>query len=313
MDARVRGILERQGYGLVGEHSAVKLCHWLRQKLVRGRPCYKETFYGIESHRCLQMTPWLGCNQGCLFCWRYPGDDAAAPEPMDAAGLLEDAIEAQRRLVSGYRGVESVEDGMWREARDPDQMAISLAGEPTMYPHLGDLVEAARARGMTTFLVSNGTLPERLAAIDPLPTQVYISVDSPNEEVYGRLCRPSSGALWGRLQDGLTVLRDLGTRTVVRHTLVNGHNMEDVDGYARQVTLAEPDYIEAKGYVFVGHSRQVLSIDCMPSIGQVRAFAETLAERTGYVVTAERADSRVVLLTKDGRLPREANPVRVSS
>ncbi|MCI0496910.1 MAG: 4-demethylwyosine synthase TYW1 [Thermoplasmata archaeon] len=310
MDAGHRGLLERQGYGLVGEHSAVKLCHWLRQKLVKGRPCYKETFYGISSHRCLQMTPWLGCNQGCLFCWRYPGDDPVVDEPMEAVALLEGAIDTQRRLVSGYRGVETVDDGMWHEARDPDQMAISLAGEPTMYPLLGDLVAAARERGITTFLVSNGTLPDRLAAIDPLPTQVYVSVDAPNREVFSRLCRPSSDALWGRLQDGLGVLHDLDTRTVIRHTLVNGYNMVDVDGYARQVSLAEPDYVEAKGYVFVGHSRQVLSIDCMPSIDQVREFAEALAGGTGYVVTAEKADSRVVLLTKDGKLPGVSRPLR---
>ena len=31
--------------------------------------CYKAQFYGIESHRCVQMTD-LRCNQQCLFCWR---------------------------------------------------------------------------------------------------------------------------------------------------------------------------------------------------------------------------------------------------
>jgi wyosine [tRNA(Phe)-imidazoG37] synthetase (radical SAM superfamily) len=31
-------------------------------------------FYGIRSHRCLQMTPVVDqCTHNCLFCWRVQG------------------------------------------------------------------------------------------------------------------------------------------------------------------------------------------------------------------------------------------------
>ncbi|KAF4753197.1 S-adenosyl-L-methionine-dependent tRNA 4-demethylwyosine synthase, partial [Perkinsus olseni] len=45
-----RAALTREGYRLVGSHSAVKLCRWTKHQ-VRGRGgCYKHSFYGIESH-----------------------------------------------------------------------------------------------------------------------------------------------------------------------------------------------------------------------------------------------------------------------
>ncbi|NXV91714.1 TYW1 synthase, partial [Calonectris borealis] len=58
------------GYKLIGSHSGVKLCRWTKSML-RGRGgCYKHTFYGIESHRCMEATPSLACANKCVFCWR---------------------------------------------------------------------------------------------------------------------------------------------------------------------------------------------------------------------------------------------------
>ena len=62
--------LQRQHYALFG-HSAVKLCHYTKASIKNEKVCYKQKFYGIESHRCLQMTPaTVFCNQQCIFCWR---------------------------------------------------------------------------------------------------------------------------------------------------------------------------------------------------------------------------------------------------
>ena len=44
------------------------------QSMLRGRGgCYKHTFYGIESHRCMESTPSLACANKCVFCWRFVG------------------------------------------------------------------------------------------------------------------------------------------------------------------------------------------------------------------------------------------------
>ena len=72
MRSELKKILEKQHYAIIGNHSGVKLCHWMRQSLIYGRECYKQSFYGIDSHRCLQMTPTVNhCNHMCLFCWRH--------------------------------------------------------------------------------------------------------------------------------------------------------------------------------------------------------------------------------------------------
>ena len=57
MDEDYRNLLIKQQYRIYNDHAAVKLCHWMKESMVHGRTCYKQDFYGIKSHRCLQMTP----------------------------------------------------------------------------------------------------------------------------------------------------------------------------------------------------------------------------------------------------------------
>ncbi len=98
------------------------------------------------------------------------------------------------------------------------------------------------------------------------------------------------------------MLPSLPTRTVIRHTLVDGWNLGWEEDYASLDMVGRPMFIECKGYSFVGESRLRLKADNMPSHASIRRFAERLAELTGYGIAAEREDSRVVLLTFDGQL-----------
>lgn len=54
--------------------------------MLRGRGgCYKHSFYGIESHRCMETTPSLACANKCVFCWRHhtnPGQSLQSPWPL---------------------------------------------------------------------------------------------------------------------------------------------------------------------------------------------------------------------------------------
>lgn len=307
MDPEKREVLERQGYRIVGEHSGVKVCHWTKSKLTRGVGCYKETFYGIESHRCLQMTPAVdSCNLGCLFCWRTQewGSDSLLAQD-DPGFIVDQSIEAQRALLSGYKGNPKVDPGAFEEAWTPNQVAISLTGEPTLYKRLGEMIDAFKARDMTTFVVTNGTTPaalRRMAAEGRLPTQLYVTVAAPTEEIYRRLMAPKSDHEWRKLLETLELLPTLDTRTVIRHTLVDGWNLGWEEDYARLDGIAQPMFIECKGYAFMGESRLRLKADNIPPHATIRAFAGRLGDLTGYRVAAEREDSRVVLLTGDGQL-----------
>ncbi len=298
----IRRILERQKYRVVGEHSGVKVCHWLGQRLLHGRSCYKERFYGIRSHRCLQMTPAVNdCTQMCLFCWRFQGFTSSEDHPWDdPEDILDGCIQAHRRLITGYRGSHRCSPEDFREAEEPNQVACSLSGEPTLYPRLGEFFEACHRRGMTTFLVTNGTRPEALAELDPLPTQLYVSVVAPDREAHRRVCAPLEAGAWDGVMETLDLLPSLDTRTVVRHTLVAGLNMGHEEAYARLDARGDPDFIEPKGYVFVGDSRRRMTLDNMPGHDGVRQFSESLAELTGYEVRDEQRASRVVLLCRPG-------------
>jgi len=296
----IKKILEEQGYAIVGKHSAVKLCHWLRKSLLENRPCYKNTFYGIESHRCLQMSPTaFHCTQKCLYCWRYQAftlTELKKEDADDPAFILEKSIEEQRRLLTGYKGDERVSLEKWKEAMEPKHVACSLTGEPTLYPYLSDFFEECHKRGMTTFLVTNGTNPKALEEMDVLPKQLYVTVAAPNEEIYKKLCCPLVPKGWEKLMETLELLNSLDTRTVIRHTLVKYWNLGHEKEYAKLDEKANPWFIEPKGYMFIGYSRQRMKLDNMPSHEEIKKFGEKLAELLGYEIEAEREDSRVVLL-----------------
>lgn len=299
MDRDLKRLLQRQHYRVIGKHSGVKVCHWMRQKLLYGRACYKETFYGIQSHRCLQMTPMLDCcTQNCIFCWRVKGfsfdeKDRDFDEPQM---ILKESISAQKPLISGFKGDLRCNQKLWTEALIPNQVAMSLSGEPTLYPYLGEFIELCHKNKMTTFLVTNGTTPHLLQNLDPLPTQLYVTVAAPNKEIMKRLCAPIIPHAWELLCKTLEMLPSLDTRRVIRHTLVDGWNMEFEEKYAKLDEKAQPLFIESKGFVFVGGARQRMNISNMPSHEKVKEFAERLGSFLGFDMLSEREDSRIVLL-----------------
>jgi tRNA wybutosine-synthesizing protein 1 len=294
--------LERSGYRFVGEHkhSAVKVCHWTRKSLLGVGFCYKQQFYGIQSHRCLQLTPSLPfCDHRCIFCWR--NIDVTMPNWVDGADdpaeILDGAITFQRQLLSGFKGNPDVDKRKWKEAREPKHCAISLAGEPTMYPKISDLIEECHRRSMTTFLVTNGLHPNVLEEITE-PTQLYISVVAPDEETYKAVCQPQVDGGWGRLNESLEIMPSFDCRKVIRLTLVKGLNTKDVNGYAELIEKAMPDFIEPKAYMCVGYSRARLGIDNMPSFDEIKDFARELSNETGYSLVDESEPSRVLLLKR---------------
>lgn len=301
MDVDLKRRLKKQHYAIVGESGGVKTCHWLKEKLLRNRACYKELFYGISSHRCLQMTPTVNqCNENCLFCWRVQNFSENSMDVIDdPLELLESSIEAHRTLITGMKGDPRVSREMWEEAWNPNQVAISLSGEPTIYPRLGEFIEACHSRGMTTFLVTNGTFPSALERLDPLPTQLYVTVAAPTREIYNRLCSPMNHDAWDKLMQTLDLLPSLDVRTVIRHTLVKDWNLGFEKDYSFLDEKADPHFIEPKGYVFVGASRLRMSLANMPSHEEVREFTLRLGEEMGYSFTMEQEASRVTLLARD--------------
>jgi len=298
-DTMAEKTLARQGYHLVGS-GAVKPCLWLNRSMRGGDQCYKNHFYGIASHRCVQMTPTLECNHLCLHCWRPIDDPIPGKEPMEPAELLEGILRGQQRFISGYGGSSTTDPVRLEEAREPKHMAISLMGEPTLYPYLKEFIDLVSRRGMTSFLVSNATRPDVLAELRP--TQLYLSLNAPDEERYRRICNPTKD-LWPRILESLELLKEHRCRSVIRMTLVRGQNMVGLEDYARLIGDAEPDFVELKAYMHLGRSRTRLERTAMPQHSEILALADSLAGLLGYHLEADVPLSRVALLSR-GRTSR---------
>jgi tRNA wybutosine-synthesizing protein 1 len=197
--------------------------------------------------------------------------------------------------LSGLKGYEGTNLKKWKEAQDPRHAAISLSGEPTLYPKISELIEEFHRSKMTTFLVTNGQVPERLGSITE-PTQLYLSLDAPDKETYKKIDKPQLKDFWERLNKSLDLMNSFSCRKVIRLTLVKGLNMKNEKSYAKLIRKANPDFIECKGYTWVGFSRLRLKEENMPSHQNVKKFAEKISSETGYKYKDEQEVSRVVLL-----------------
>ena len=136
------------------------------------------------------------------------------------------------------------------EAMYPSHAAISLDGEPLLYPMMSDLVGEFRNNGMTSFIVTNGTLPEKLEALDSLPSQLYLTLPAPNEKLYKKVCRPIIKNGWNRIITSLDLLESLSCRSLVRITAVKELNINEnlIKDYIRLVEKANPNFFEIKGF-----------------------------------------------------------------
>ncbi|MCS7108490.1 MAG: 4-demethylwyosine synthase TYW1 [Sulfolobales archaeon] len=299
--------LKGQKYHIIGMHSAVKKCLWVHNALVYGRFCYKCRFYGIESHRCVQMSPSvLWCWNSCLHCWRMRPQDVGTgsddltklPGVDDPEFIADMAILEHRRTVSGYKNRTSKE--MFREAMNPKHVAISLTGEPTLYPRLSELIAEFHKRGLSTFLVTRGVRPDVLASLREEPSQLYISLEAYDEGTYAHFNRPLIPKAWDLTLKTLEILPSFTSPTVIRITLVKGFNMDDkaVKSFKKLIEVSQPTYIETKAYMHVGRSINRLGRSSMPSFNEVMEFAKSLSNEVGYNIVSYSLASRVVLLTR---------------
>lgn len=291
--------LEKQGYRLVGKHSAIKVCLWCKKSLRDEDCCYKEAFYGIKSHRCVQMTPCFICSQRCFFCWR---DIDFTPTKFigkidNAKFIVDECINQQRKYLQGFRGNEKVDMKKFNEALNPNQFAISLSGEPTFYPKLDELIKEIKKIG-TAFLVSNGTNPkmlEKLIKNNAMPTQMYLTLAAPNEEIYNKVCNPLKKDNWKNIIKSLELLNKF-KRSIIRLTLVKNLNMLYPEKYAELINIAKPNFVECKAFVSVGYSKYRLNIKDMPRHEEIKDFAKKLSKLINYKIKDEKKESRVVLL-----------------
>ena len=305
IDHKTEQQLRKAHYG-VFNHSAVQICAWTKKSLHNEGFCYKQQFYGIPTHRCMEFSPAAAlCENNCIFCWRpmefmrlakFKRKEADSPKE-----IYEKLLAERRKLLSGFPGDGKTDAKKHAESLLPSHFAISLSGEPTLYPKLPQLVKFLKALPQTrsVFVVTNGqepTMLEKLARSPP--TQLYISVNAPNETLFKKINGPLYKDAWKRFLRSLAIMSRMKTRRVLRMTMIKDINMDDrlIDEYAALVRKAKPHFVEVKAYMWIGFSQRRLKKENMPFHKDVRAFAEKIARASGFDVADEKADSRVVLL-----------------
>jgi tRNA wybutosine-synthesizing protein 1 len=230
---QLKARLQKAKYG-VYNHSAVELCHWTKKSFADGGNCYKHKFYGISTHQCMEMTPTaMNCENRCIYCWRPTEfyDTLQMPEELvDEPDIIIEQLMAERKkLINGFYGDPKNNKKKLDESLLPAHYAISLSGEPTMYPKLPQLIKYLRSLKATKsiFLVTNGQEPDmlrRLAVEDALPTQIYLSTNASNKKMFYQINRPRHRDAWERWWESLRLLATLNTRTVLRMTMIKGYN-----------------------------------------------------------------------------------------
>ena len=305
-------LLKRQHYRVAGKHSVVQICRWNKNSLIGKGECYKYKFYGIPSWRCCEISPAsVFCDNKCIHCWRAveaTQGDKMNPKLIDEPEtIIEECIKHRKKLLTGFGGHDRLDKKRYKEAQEPSHFAISLIGEPTLFPKIGEMIALLRKRKKTSFIVTNGLHPDVLKKLDKknqLPTQLYVSLNASNEKEYIPWHNSNMKNAWKKYNETLDLLNKFtkkGKRTVFRMTLVRNMNMDDkhIEEFAALIKKAGVMYVEVKSFMSLGSARKRLAFETMPSIKEIEVFAKKLAKKTGYLVLDKHMPSRIVLLGKN--------------
>ena len=305
--------LEHKHYGVYG-HSAVQICSWTKKSIAEKGTCYKEKFYGIECHSCMEFSPAaMWCQQNCTFCWRpmeFMKNIEIKEEEVDEPKIIfENLLEKRKKLISGMGGHPEVNKTKFNQSfkKNPSHYAISLSGEPTMYPKLDKMIEYLKTikETKTIFLVTNAQIPEFFEKLinnpNAEPTQLYISLDAPNKELFDKINISLYKDGWERLNKSLILFSKLKTRRILRFTQIkNKNDLEDhLEGYKKLIEKGKPDFIEIKAFMYLGMSRERHNKEEMPDYTEVLEFTKKLSNYlNNYEYVASAPNSRITLLKR---------------
>jgi len=302
MDELVKKDLEKQGYRVVGNHSAVKVCLWCKRAIKDEDVCYKQTFYGIKSHQCIQSSVSVtNCTHKCTFCWRSleHTDAEEIKNPDSPKNIVNGLIAEQNLFLKGFKGNVKSDKSKYEESTQPKHIALSLAGDATLYPLLPELIKEIHSRDMTAFLVTNGQQPEMLKKlISNPPTQTYVTLPAPNEEIYKKTCNPHHKDGWKRLMESLEILQQF-PRSTIRLSVMKDLNLTNPEQYTEIIKKYPAKFIEIKAVMSVGYAQYRTDYKQMARHEEIMEFSQKLANYLGWKIVAEKKESRVCLIMKE--------------
>ncbi len=311
---KIKEKLYNMQYRIIGHHSSIEICHWTKRSVLDAGTCYKEKFYGIDAHMCAQIAPTtLWCSNNCTFCWRpmefMKAIDIKKDQVDDPDIIINGAIKSRKLLLIGFKGNKRACKEKIKQILNepPNHWAISLSGEPTLYPLLPSLINKLKRKSYvrSVFLVTNGLEYEIIREMKrkrALPTQLYVSIAGSNKTIYRQIHRPARRDFWERFNTTLEMLKKLNTRTVIRLTVIKGLNDEEkfIKEFAELLENTKTDFVEVKAYMYLGYSMQRLKRENMPTHAYIKQFTKKLLEyMPSYHYEDEQPESRIVLLKRN--------------
>uniref|UniRef100_A0A2K6F236 tRNA wybutosine-synthesis domain-containing protein n=1 Tax=Propithecus coquereli TaxID=379532 RepID=A0A2K6F236_PROCO len=109
-------------------------------------------------HRCMETTPSLACANKCVFCWRHHTNPVGTEWrwKMDQPEMiLKEAIENHQNMIKQFKGVPGVQAERFEEGMTVKHCALSLVGEPIMYPEINRFLKLLHHCKISSFLVTN--------------------------------------------------------------------------------------------------------------------------------------------------------------
>jgi len=93
-------------------------------------------------------------------------------------------------------------------------------------------------------------LPEKIKNLDPLPSQLYLTLPAPNEKIYQVVCRPTIKDGWQNIMNSIDLVESLSCRTLIRLTAVKNLNINEqfINEYVKIIEKANPNFFEIKGF-----------------------------------------------------------------
>ncbi len=212
--------------------------------------------------------------------------------------IIDDSIKAHHNVLVGFKGSKNADKTAFAQSQTVKHVALSLTGEPILYPKINEVIDGFHKRGVSTFLVTNAQYPEQIKTLHPI-TQLYISLDAPTKELLKEIDVPLFTDYWERLQESLKYLAEKKARTCIRVTAIKGINMILPEKWAEQIMNGDPDFIEVKAYMHVGASQERLEKENMPWHQDIVDFSREIVKYLpDYEIMGEHIPSRVVCIAK---------------
>jgi tRNA wybutosine-synthesizing protein 1 len=219
--------------------------------------------------------------------------------------LIEKLVKERKLLLIGFKGYEKVNKKKLSASIEefPKHWAISLSGEPTLYPYLPELIKELKKRGIESiFLVTNGQNPEMLKKLKEkkaFPSQLYVSLVAYDPKSYTEINKGVDKDGFKALKKSLNLLKTLGTRSVIRVTLITGYNTEksQLEKLGKLIAGSKTDFVEVKAYMWIGDSRKKLRQENMPLFSEIKDYTKTILKTLKeYKKENECEASRIILL-----------------